>query len=56
MPAVRGNLDHGLRPDGEIDVAGKLGHQRNALHLDFDQSRIAEIIFAGDFPTMVAGP
>ena len=46
---MRGEFDHGLRADVKVAITGKLGHECYALHFDFEQGCVAEIILAGNF-------
>ena len=55
MPTMGGEFDHGLRADGEVAITGELGHQRYALHLDFEQGGVAEIILAGNLSQRCRG-
>ena len=55
MPTMGGEFDHGLRADGEVAITGELGHQRDALHLDFEQGGVAEIILAGNLSQRCRG-
>src|SRR5262245_56240892 len=44
VPAVRGQFDAGILPDGQLHVAGELRQQRDAVDFDFRERGVAEIV------------